>query len=926
MRPPCLPLLGVLVAAALPMAEPLRADPAGAAGASTHPPAEPGAASQFPQKGQLPGKGKKKKGGGKGKKKGKGGGLLDGFVPDPPLGQPVTRPPAPPAPVLALPVPPDLAQEPRPGHRFLPAVDRLGADEVVHTDRHGGAAQALEDMVAGSWGFGAVWRDERIGSSGLYVGLLDADAEQLPVQRPVHGPITVRELEPSLAAGPNGLGAAVWFSQNEQRAQSNLRLFSVADAVFGPPVPLGAAVGELAKKTPQGEGLDGPSREPDVGFDGEGGGWAVWREGERILGQAFAPGPKPIGKPAVVGVGATGGPRIAMVGQSRLIAWPTARGISVKAGEGEVQVGAGELVAVEPDLVGPGWWLLVRKGARCAIRHLAPNGEPDRPDVQPADVPLVDFDFGTWRGLLLVVTEELQGGDERTEHGPIRLWLLDRFGNPLMAPLPLPEGAGRRATGPRIAVWRDTVVVGWTDRREGDASIYYRVFRPGELDRTDERWNNDQVSADQQHVALGSAGGERAWAAWVDERDGTPRVRVRRFVRRQGWKDQDRQASDESPYDPDLRETLPALAVTDDGRCLVAWIESVGDLHAVRARWFRPDGEPGGPVFALDGTAGAHPSGGPSLAWSPRTERCLVAWVRASGAVAAAVLSDEYATETKPFALSRPASARPVEYLLPHEREGVAAQLSLCALEDGGFVAAWTHTPEDPAVVQLPAKQALAMKGELAGIMKPVPGQPDRVELARPASVLAGRLVSAAGEIVSPVLPLPVSLYGAGDLEPTVAPTGEGGFVLAWTANRGPRRDVYAQNFDARAEPIGKPTFVTTMRNAQRGARLVALDDGSLACIWQDDLPGAEQVLVRRVTTRATRLDLGAVRLVHELDTSFSPHRTAPAACALVDGLLVAWDDRRRSKGHDVFAAAFGPRFDRRERAKQAAPVAEQGE
>jgi hypothetical protein len=147
-----------------------------------------------------------------------------------------------------------------------------------------------------------------------------------------------------------------------------------------------------------------------------------------------------------------------------------------------------------------------------------------------------------------------------------------------------------------------------------------------------------------------------------------------------------------------------------------------------------------------------------------------------------------------------------------------------------------------------------------------------------------------------------------GDLDPALAPVPAGGFLLTWTGNDGPSRDIFARWFAAGGRPRGPLLPISVRANEQDYSDVALLADGSWVVAWEDDISGRDHTLARRIAPDAS--SAGAVVTLNQRAAFFVETRTAPRLAALGDGFLAAWGDRRRSLGHDVFAALFGARFD----------------
>jgi hypothetical protein len=244
----------------------------------------------------------------------------------------------------------------------------------------------------------------------------------------------------------------------------------------------------------------------------------------------------------------------------------------------------------------------------------------------------------------------------------------------------------------------------------------------------------------------------------------------------------------------------------------------------------------------------------------PESAGYRIAWERASGGVSSRVLS--------------PAGTElgAVQELSAAGAEG-ARNASLAVLDDGRVVVAWEHMP----------------RGTRRGVLR-------------------GRFLDARGMLQGPELSFPPSPDG-GDIDPVVAPGPAGGFLLAWTGNDSPSRDVFARLFDARGQPAGPVLPISARINEQDYPDLVRLADLSWVVAWEDDIIQRDAVHVRRIAPDAR--SLGPVRLMHALASSYNPARTGPRIAPHGAGFVAVWDDLRRSRGHDVFARVVGPGFDR---------------
>jgi hypothetical protein len=766
---------------------------------------------------------------------------------------------------------------------FPPASDRRGDDFPVHQETHGGARQELIDLSGSEAGYAGLWRDTRDGNLGLYFCTLDRQGQATPFQRAIHEPSTARELEPAIAFGPGGVGAVAWYRASGFRLQTNLRFFGADHALLSGMLPVGAAGGP----EPEGAGEPpppyGPSRTPALAFDETGAGIVAWREGGVVFSQRIGSDlewqelPRRLSSESSA---ADRAPRVAAGGGRQLVAWSSGGRTFVDAGAGEREVGAGLVQRVLADPIEPGWWLLGLADARLLLYRLAPDGVLVGSARQLLDADLESCDFALFGDLLLFVTERAQRGDARHQHGPIELWVLSRNGLPVIEPVGFPDLGGLRARGPRIAVSGASALVAWTDERNGDPDVYCRLLRPGDLQRADQRWNDDQASADQAGVSLASDPALRAVATWEDRRDGPGRIYAR-LIAADGLPLGDEFRVSKSGLDPKaVAEVEPAAAMLPGGRFALQWSETAPSTLCLRL--FGADSKPVGETLRI---AGAAPLAAPSshaILALPEAQAYLRVWVAEGGAL----------WHERRGALGQVLAAPALLQEAPAAAAPPPTHPATTLLSDGRVLVLWEER-------QRPAPGAAAGPRERGQERGPEPGL----------RILRGRLLGPDGLPRGAALTLPGLGLGGGDIQPVAAPAGDGGFWLAFSGNEGPVRDIYLRRFDRRAEPVGEPLLVSTHENEQDYPVLVPLASGDLAVVYEDDLSGVDLIVARRLGARGR---LGPPMTLNQLLTRFLPDRTLPAAVALGEGLLVGFEDRRRAQGTDVYLAVFGPAFDQR--------------
>ena len=558
-----------------------------------------------------------------------------------------------------------------------------------------------------------------------------------------------------------------------------------------------------------------------------------------------------------------------------LCLWNTAGEIAalLRRADGQVaihEIGPGEPMRILPDSVGGGWWVLVKNGASYALRHLSASGQRDREDLQPFAEPTAQVDVAGWTGGLAVVVESAQRDEDlRTFLGPIQVLLLSPEGAPLLPePIQLPGPEGYLAKGPWIASagpMASDLVVGWTDRRNGHGDVYTRLLSMDDLTRRDERWNTDEASADQNAARIGS-NGERAVVVWHDRRLGGEHIFARLVTADGSFRGRDFQvglppAEDGAEgVDPELPlSRYPSVGVAPSGQFLVTWKSASPGGWVLGGQLFKPNGRPETPPFVVDPGQTCGDNWAADVLPLPGRAGYLVAWIRTGAGPMVQRFDAKGAPQGQPLQVG-------------DQRGGTARNVDAALLEGDRIAVAWD-----------------------------VEGGPQGPVLR--ARILGSELTPVGGEIGFDRSP-----NGQGDLDPSLAGAPGGGFLMVWTGNEGPTRDILFRAFDAKGAPTSLPKYVSVKHNEQDYPEIVRLADGTYAIAWEDDISGQDHTIVRRVT--APGWELGPRIMMNQTETSFVEDRTAPAVAPLGDGLLAAWTDRRRSLGHDVYMRLLGPQFD----------------
>jgi len=764
----------------------------------------------------------------------------------------------------------------------------------------GGASQRLLGLAAGAGGFTAAWNDSRDGNLALFLGVLDTNGEHPLDGAPVHLPRSSRQVLPSLAmldGADAGIvaGGMSWTAQEMKGNAAMLRFFEAPQepAVAGErasaaylldlPIPLGP----LENTSPVRLALTA-----DTGL-------AVWAVGDKLGGIPLMRDPetgrfagrgrvllasdvKPVGGLFELALDAEG---------HALLAWSetdpnsgelemhlTAPDVASKEEAPIQSLGPARPLGVVADSTG-GFWLLSTREGDVRLRHLETDGTPTQDSEE-----------------LLVVSSDAKGAQLTTwgngdgvavlvegMRASVRLHIFAPGGvrmTPAEGLNALDQGAVN-ARGPHFAAKGTRFLVAWTDSRSDSADVYYRLIDLANLDRPAQRWNQDVDSADQVHASLASDG-QRALVAWEDGRRGTTEIFVRALTQtgdNDGALRLGREGSLNS--EPLGAQVFPSLAMGGDGQALVTWKEDLAEGGWIlRAHITDAAGRAVGAARDLDTGHTASRKFPAACLALPGNAGYLVAWVRMEpeGAKGA----------TTPLIQRLGHDGLPVGRAHELAIRGAtdAQNLSMAFGDDGRILVVWDQ---------------YGLTSKRMGKKKP------KVTEAR---ALAGRFVAPSGSPLGQVLSFPPSPEG-GDFDPDIAANLGGGFLLAWTGDEGPTRDVFARFLDARGRPEGPPLAMSVRANEQDYPEVLRLADGRLFVAWEDDISGIDHGFIREVKSArgkaGRRAELGPRYLIDATTTLFVEDRHAPLLAPLGRGLVAVWDDLGRGKGHDVAARFWLP-------------------
>jgi hypothetical protein len=774
---------------------------------------------------------------------------------------------------------------PQPGEIVLDAT-------LLHEDRVGRAQHVLAELAGASGaGFAGIWRDTRDGNAGLYFGRLDALGHSLEKERPAYATGSAgREVEPSIALGPDG-GALAWYSSGSATGQQvKLRVFDREGVLQGGDVQLGSPGDKhgqgRARAFAEGAADDRRAapgfRVPSVAVhrsapEPEGAarlGAVVWAEEGLLWLQRFRANAELLGDPIPInahGTAAVGGPRLAAAESGELAcAWRSADGIRVAIEDRSARagapvsassrlVGAGNPIELCADPSGDGWWLLAQDEQGFTLRHLGPDGAPNAPERR---IPAGPRDTAALapcsRGVALLAQHQ---------DSMLELLVLGPEGGEL-ARAEAASGDKRSVSIPsaRVASAGDALLVAWTEQRTGESDVYYRLFDAQARGGETHRWNTDEASAEQLHPDIDGRGGDRAVAAWVDGRSGVQRAMVRVVSAKGPFLTgevavpapldpaSDAAAGEGADSDSAIR---PAVALHEQGPFLVTWKAQVGRSLQLWGQGFDAQAKPLSKAVPIDDGRDCQPQ------WSAD---CVALDLRKGYAVAFDRRGEGLFVRRLELSGKPSGDARLVS------KDPRAANPSLALLDDGRLIVAWDIT------------------------------------------VAAGNRAVRARFLTAQVEPqgseLEFELMQRGDdWDPSVAAGPRNGFAMAWCDGQDHGRDIFARFFDAKGQPASEPMAISTALNEQDFPSLVRLKEGGWAVAWEDDISYYDHTYVRRLLPELGQL--GPVRTLNPREAVFNENRGAPRLAPVSTGLAAVWSDCSRSKGFDACLRILGNGFDR---------------
>lgn len=769
------------------------------------------------------------------------------------------------------------------------SVDVRLPDTLVNQDKTGGANQLLEALSASpGGGYAAVWRDQRDGMLGLYLGRMNAQGELLEPERPIHQPHSGRRLEPAVALGKDNAGAVVWIANGGGSIVPWVRTFDARGAWLCTDRAL------PADETPNPRmSRDSGPRLPAIAAIPGGGYVVAWTQVGQVKFQELEHDGTPRGKTVRLAPSsppAEPGVQLAVSARGSILCAWRAKETSVAINRANpdsapVNLGMGVLCKLVGDPAG-GFWAALTLDGQPVLRHLALDGRPDRPDVKPVSQAAsgLDLTLGDEYMALLAETssaprEESRGArgakpasraPQAHGDGSFSVYLLDRDGRVREPALPIRvySGAAHGVQTPHIASNGKRVFVAWTDDRNGDPDVYGRVLDPsgsrdasGEVDARlgDERRVNSDVASSDQVSPQVAASGAHAAIVWQDARDRKYRVFARR-IGPGGFIGDELALPAPVGGAAAARETdacvQPSVAVRADGDFIAIWKQN-GEHSGMRAQCFHSDGTAICAPVDIDPGQGAATQ---AIVALNADRGYTIVWNRGNQSVWARRITPD---GKFPAAPSR----------VDDSKDGEIGDVALALLDDLRLICAWD------------------------------------VHATGNTWSLRARFIDAEGATKSDELTFEASPRKE-DWQPCVAPAANNGFILGWCAGlpEDASHDVMARAFDARGKPAGPLLPIGPLANEQDNAQIARLPDKTYAIAWEDDISGYDHGYLRRIGANAR--ELGPIVRINELETKAVEDRVAPKIAVLGDGIVSAWGDRRRSQGWDVYLRILGPKFD----------------
>lgn len=758
----------------------------------------------------------------------------------------------------------------------------------------GGPTQRLLDLAGGAGGYVAAWNDTRDGNAALFVGFLDPTGEHPRDGAPVHHPRSSRQLYPNLelldgsdsepvrggiiwgANEMDGLKAKVryfqgprdWPDENSERASQAFLLDdprAIAELAKGarPNLALAGDLGIIAWTVGPRLGAYSMQLNPAVGR---------YAQKDQLL---IAEDAKPKGGAFELALNKAGDVMAAWSELRDRAPYLRIATVNLHNPTAATTLGFGpgqalDLVANEDG----GFWLLLQDGAELQLVLLDKAGLPDANQkiITVAKGDLGEARMTGWGGGtgIAVVAEVKQAGGRgaslrAARAGAVKLHVFAANGVRVTPNegLNALDAEAVDARDVHVAARGNDFLVAWTDSRHDRSDIYYRLLKLDALDAPARRWNRDDSAADQVHASVAS-NGRTALVAWEDARRGDTEIFVRAV---QLSKEKDlvlglESALNQKPTGP---QAFPRIAVGSNGHGFVTWKENLEGRWILRGQAVDNDGAPLGDARDLDRgniVAFQFPAAIQAL---PGAGGYVVVWIRDGQGP----MARRFDKQGLPMGDAKALSTRPV----------VGAMRPTLALgHDNKLLAAWDQP----------------------GTGKPAPGSRNG-----PQSVVVGRFLTPEGSPTGTAIYYPPSPEG-GDIDPTLTARLGGGYLLAWTGNDSPTRDVYARFLDEKGAPSGAPLGISVRFHEQDYAEATTLKDGRVLVAWEDDISGRDHCFVRAIDSKggrgSTRAVLGERYLMNDVETVFVEDRHAPVIAPLGDGAIFVWDDLARGKGHDIAA------------------------
>ncbi|MEN6444679.1 MAG: FlgD immunoglobulin-like domain containing protein [Candidatus Cloacimonas sp.] len=178
------------------------------------------------------------------------------------------------------------------------------------------------------------------------------------------------------------------------------------------------------------------------------------------------------------------------------------------------------------------------------------------------------------------------------------------------------------------------------------------------------------------------------------------------------------------------------------------------------------------------------------------------------------------------------------------------------------------------------------------------------VDSRHPSKDLYGQHLSSTGSQLWLVNGIPIADGQGDEIQNTMLPDGQGGFVIAYTHTYADNDDLYAKRFNASGTMAWtNPLIISNAEGSQAEIKMASLNDGEFVFTWQDKRNANTDIYAQKINLAGNLLWGNYIVVYSDQDTLLIPQQNPRIVKTSDNGVIIIWEDYRLdNQNPDLFA------------------------